>query len=290
MPSLALSNRRSASKGCPATSTRAANAATTSASPGRRSVCPTAASTSRRRIERPRTVTSVSESWWRVCARVAAAAERAGRKPEDVAIVAVSKTFPIAAIREAYELGVRVFGENRVQEALEKMPLLPDGIQWHLVGHLQTNKVRQAVGRFWLIHSVDSVHLAEEIERQAAKRTIDQRVLLEVNLADEPSKSGFSLMEVGDAISEVRQMPHVRLEGLMTIGPQVEEPEDSRWLFETLRELRDRLQAEHPELALTELSMGMTDDFEVAVEEGATLVRIGRAIFGERTVAQPTTG
>jgi PLP dependent protein len=225
---------------------------------------------------------SVSENWLRVRARVAAAAERAGRGPNEVTIVAVSKTFPGHIVREAYEAGVRVLGENRVQEALEKMPELPGDVEWHLVGHLQSNKARHAVGRFALIHSVDSVHLAQEIEKQAAKRDLKQRVLVQVNIADEETKFGFEPAQVTDAIGEMSGLEHLDIRGLMTIGPLAEKPEDVRWLFKELRGLRDRAQAGFPRLCLEELSMGMTGDFEVAIEEGATLIRVGRAIFGER--------
>jgi pyridoxal phosphate enzyme (YggS family) len=225
---------------------------------------------------------SVSENWSRLKARVGAAAERAGRRPEDVSVIAVSKTFPVNVVREAYESGVRVLGENRVQEALEKMPQLPQDIAWHLVGHLQSNKARQAVGRFALIHSIDSVHLAQEVDKQAAKRDLRQPVLLQVNIADEETKFGFEPGQLADAASEIGTLKHIQPRGLMTIGPLASTPEEVRWVFRQLRSVRDDLRARYPRLALEELSMGMTEDFEVAIEEGATLIRVGRAIFGER--------
>jgi PLP dependent protein len=225
---------------------------------------------------------SVSENWSRRRVRADAAAEQAGRRPEDVTILAVSKTFPAAVVREAYDDGLRAFGENYIQEALAKMEELPPDIEWHMVGHLQSNKARQAAGRFALIHSLDSVHLAEELDKQAAKRGARQKVLLQVNIADEDSKFGFEPAQVSEAAGEVAELGHLELRGLMTIGPQASKPEDIRWVFRELRGLRDKVQAQFPGLALGELSMGMTGDFETAIEEGATLIRVGRAIFGER--------
>ena len=231
---------------------------------------------------------SIAENWQRVRARVAAAAERAGRRPDDVTVLAVSSTFklvgrevtPVELAREAYHAGLRSFGENRVQEALAKMSELPPDIDWHLIGHLQSNKARQAVGQFSLIHSVDSVHLAQDIDKQAAKRSLRQAVLLQVNIADEETKFGLPPEAVLDTAAEVAQLEHIELRGLMTIGPIVNDPQEIRWLFAQLRELRDGAQARLPRLNLAELSMGMTGDFEVAIEEGATLIRVGRAIFG----------
>ena len=207
--------------------------------------------------------------------RVAAACLRAGRSPDEVTIVAVSKTFPPAAIASAMAAGIGDMGENRVQEAAAKISAL-GGVsprpRWHLVGHLQTNKVRNALGLFDIIHSVDSFHLAQAIS-QRAQRPVS--VLLEVNVAGEASKSGFSPGEVGSAAEAVARLPNLDLRGLMMIAPLVSDPEEVKPFFAGLRRLRDGLR-------LAELSMGMTDDFEVAIEEGATLVRTGRAIFGER--------
>jgi pyridoxal phosphate enzyme (YggS family) len=225
---------------------------------------------------------SVSESWSRLRARVDAAAERAGRRPEEVTIVAVSKTFPAEVVREAYDGGLRIFGENYIQEALEKIETLPADAEWHMVGHLQSNKAKLAAGRFALIHSVDSVHLAAELDKYAARAGIRQPVLLQVNIADEDSKFGFEPGQVPDAAAEVSELDHLELRGLMTIGPLAENPEDVRWVFKELRALRDKARAQLPALSLPELSMGMTGDFETAIEEGATLIRVGRAIFGDR--------
>ncbi|HEX6510895.1 MAG TPA: YggS family pyridoxal phosphate-dependent enzyme [Chloroflexota bacterium] len=225
---------------------------------------------------------SVSENWSRLRSRVDAAAERAGRRPEEVTIVAVSKTFPIDAVRDAYDAGLRLFGENYIQEAFAKIEALPPDVEWHMVGHLQSNKARQAAGRFSLIHSLDSLHLAEALDKQAAKRGVRQRVLLQVNIADEDSKFGFEPAQAPDAAAEVAELEHLEMRGLMTIGPLAGNPEDIRWVFRELRSLRDKVQAQLPGLDLRELSMGMTGDFEAAIEEGATLIRVGRAIFGER--------
>jgi PLP dependent protein len=225
---------------------------------------------------------SVSENWSRLRDKAAAAARRAGRNPEDVSILPVSKTFPASVVREAYDAGLRTFGENYVQEALAKMEELPDDIHWHMVGHLQSNKARQIAGRFALIHSLDSLHLAQELEKQSAKRGVAQAVLLQVNIADEGTKSGFEPAAVMDAAGEISELEHLEMRGLMTIGPLEAEPESVRWVFRELRQLRDKVQAQLPGVQLGELSMGMTGDFEVAIEEGATIIRVGRAIFGER--------
>ncbi len=194
----------------------------------------------------------------------------------------MAKTFPAHVVREAYDAGLRLFGENYIQEALAKMAELPDDIEWHMVGHLQSNKAKQAVGRFALIHSLDSVHLAQELDKQAGKRELRQPVLLQVNIADEDTKFGFEPAQVVDAAGEISELEHLEIRGLMTIGPLVHNPEDIRWVFRELRGLRDKVQTQFPELNMRELSMGMTGDFETAIEEGATIVRVGRAIFGER--------
>jgi PLP dependent protein len=225
---------------------------------------------------------SVSENWSRLRARADAAAQRAGRRPEEVTIVAVSKTFPAEVVDEAYDQGLRVFGENYIQEALAKIEHLPADAEWHLVGHLQSNKARQAAGRFSLIHSLDSVHLAAELDRHAARFNVKQPVLLQVNIADEDTKFGFQPAQVANAAGEIAELDHLEVRGLMTIGPLVHNPEDIRWVFRELSGLRGKVQAQFPGLSLAELSMGMTGDFETAIEEGATLIRVGRAIFGER--------
>jgi pyridoxal phosphate enzyme (YggS family) len=205
--------------------------------------------------------------------RVERAAERAGRSPAEVTIVAVSKGFPPSAIDEAMVAGITDVGENRVQEASAKIAELRGlPVTWHLVGHLQTNKAKTALELFDIIHSVDSLHLAEVLSHRAQGPL---PVLLEVNVTGEASKFGFPPNEVDAAAETIARLPRLDLRGLMTVAPFVSDPETIRPVFRELRRLRDAL-------GLVELSMGMTDDFEVAIEEGATLVRIGRAIFGER--------
>lgn len=217
--------------------------------------------------------------------RVAAACERAGRSPDEVTIVGVSKTFPAALVVEACRAGLTDIGENRVQEAAAKVPAveaLGSRPRWHLVGHLQTNKVKTALGLFDIIHSVDSVRLAEFISHQAASLPVRREeplpILLEVNAAGEASKFGLSPEETGRVLEQMARLPGLAVQGLMTVAPLVGDPEEVRPVFRELRRLRDALGLRH-------LSMGMTDDFEVAIEEGATIVRIGRAIFGPREPA-----
>lgn len=213
--------------------------------------------------------------------RIAAACARARRDPSGVRLIAVSKTVSADRVLELVRAGQSEFGENRVQEALEKMARVGPGVEWHLVGHLQRNKAKSAVGRFSLIHSVDDLELAAEIDRRAAALGIVQPVLVQANLAGEATKHGVGEEAVVPLAESVAALPHVSLRGLMIIPPATERPEDARPWFRRLRVLRDDLAARLGR-PLPELSMGMSDDFEVAVEEGATLVRVGRAIFGER--------
>jgi pyridoxal phosphate enzyme (YggS family) len=213
--------------------------------------------------------------------RIEQACLRADRDSESVRLVAVSKTFPAERVRELLRYEQRLFGENRVQEALAKIPAVGSGAVWHLIGPLQRNKARHAVGAFELIHGVDSLKLAAELDRRAAAAGVRQRILIQLNLADEGTKSGVGEAELWPLLDAVAEMRHLDLRGLMTIPPPVKQAEESRPWFVRLRGLRDRA-ARRLGRALPELSMGMTDDFEVAVEEGATLVRVGRAIFGER--------
>jgi len=207
--------------------------------------------------------------------RIAQAAQRVGRSPDEVTIVAVTKQVAPQAIEAAIKAGIRHIGENRVQEANEKIRLL-SALElyptWHMVGHLQTNKVKTAVEIFDIIHSIDSLRLAQLVSQRADKTL---PVLLQVNISGEETKSGFSVAELPKALDEVARLPRLEVKGLMTIAPLVQDAEEVRPIFRRLRELRDSLGLEH-------LSMGMSDDFEVAVEEGATMVRIGRAIFGKR--------
>ncbi len=207
--------------------------------------------------------------------RIVDACIKAGRSPQEITLVAVTKETDITAIKEAFELGVTDFGENRVQDAavkIEKLGYLKPSIKWHMIGHLQRNKARQAASSFDIVHSVDSVKLAGILDRQVASPL---PVLLQVNVSGESTKGGFTPDDVRAAYAEIQKMPNLILKGLMTIAPILDDAEQARPFFRKLRLLRDSMGLEH-------LSMGMTDDFEVAIEEGATLVRIGRAIFGQR--------
>jgi pyridoxal phosphate enzyme (YggS family) len=215
--------------------------------------------------------------------RIAAAARRVGRDPAGVRLVAVSKTVPVERLQEAVAAGQHLFGENYLQEAQPKMATLGAAARWHFVGHLQTKKAKGVVGLFELIHSVDRLKLAQALDQAAAKRGLVQDILLQVNLAGEASKSGAAPEDVADLLREIGKLPHLQVTGLMTMPPWFDDPERVRPYFRALRELRNRLEELHlSESGLPELSMGMTGDFEVAVEEGATLVRVGTAVFGER--------
>ena len=218
--------------------------------------------------------------------RIAEAAGRSGRDPNDVQLVAVTKSVAVYQIREALDAGLKVFGENRIQEAKEKVALLSSpSIQWHLVGHLQTNKSKLAVELFELIHSLDSVKLAASMDRHGAALRKQVRALIEVNLGGESDKSGLHETELLPLLQACRAYAHLTIEGLMAIPPFHRNPQDVRPHFRRLRLLRDRAADTHPEFRLRHLSMGMSNDFEVAIEEGATLVRIGTAIFGNRVEA-----
>jgi pyridoxal phosphate enzyme (YggS family) len=218
--------------------------------------------------------------------RIAAAARSAGRDPSSVRLVAVTKTFPIDAIREAFQAGHRDFGENRVQEALQKISASADlEIRWHLLGHLQTNKARKAASTFATIQSVDSIELLEKLDRAAAEAGTSPELLLQVDLAREATKFGAPPDDARRILDAAGKCRAARVTGLMTLPPVPDSPEDARPWFRQLRELRDRWQAEGvPGAMLRELSMGMSQDFEVGVEEGATIVRVGTAIFGSRHV------
>ncbi|MCI9143159.1 MAG: YggS family pyridoxal phosphate-dependent enzyme [Lachnospiraceae bacterium] len=208
---------------------------------------------------------------------------RAGRRPDEVTLIAVSKTKPVSSLREAYDAGVRDFGENKVQELLDKMPELPSDIRWHMIGHLQRNKVKYIVGKVALIHSVDSLRLAEEISREAVKKKTSTDILIEVNVAGEDSKYGVTVEEAPLLVEKIAALPAVRIRGLMTIAPFTEEPEQNRPYFHKLKQLS--VDIEHKNIDnvnMVFLSMGMTGDYSVAIEEGATCVRVGTGIFGER--------
>jgi pyridoxal phosphate enzyme (YggS family) len=215
------------------------------------------------------------------------ALQRAGRSSEEVTLIAVSKTHPAESVREVINAGHLLFGESRVQEARAKIPLLPSAARWHFIGHLQKNKIRQALPLFELIHSVDSLELAQSIDRIAKELGLHPRVLLEVNIAEEASKHGFARDSLRKIIGQMIVLERLQIEGLMTIAPYSAEPENSRSYFASLRELRDSL--EDTELiGLPTLSMGMSGDFGVAIEEGATMVRIGTSIFGRRSALKKT--
>lgn len=215
--------------------------------------------------------------------RIQAACDRAGRKREEVTLIAVSKTKPVETLQEAYDLGVRIFGENKVQELTAKYEALPKDIHWHMIGHLQTNKVKYIIDKAELIHSVDSLKLAETIEKEAAKHDLIADILVEVNVAEEESKFGMKMEEVIPFVETVSAFPHVRVRGLMTIAPFVEDPEENRSIFADLHKLYiDIKKKNHDNDTVSVLSMGMTNDYEVAIEEGATMVRVGTGIFGAR--------
>ena len=228
---------------------------------------------------------TVEDNLASVLGRIARAAEAAGRDPADVGLVAVSKTVPLSRVLEAYAVGQRCFGENRVQEAAEKLRAWPAELprpEWHLIGHLQTNKARLAAELFDLVHSVDTVRVLGALSRHASALGRELPVLLEVHLSEEPTKSGFAPEELTGVIEAAADLPAIRVEGLMTIAPRSATGQAARPYFRRLRELRDALGERYPDLRLRHLSMGMTADFEAAITEGATLVRLGRAIFGER--------
>ena len=208
---------------------------------------------------------------------------KAGRDPKEVTLVAVSKTKPVEMLQEAYDAGARVFGENKVQEIMDKYDRLPSDIQWHMIGHLQRNKVKYIIDKVAMIHSVDSVRLAQTIEQEAAKKDLCMPVLIEVNVAEEESKFGLTAEEVLPFLEEISSYQHIKVMGLMTIAPFVANPEENREVFQKLKKLSVDIAAKNiSNVNMSVLSMGMTNDYQVAVEEGATMVRVGTGIFGER--------
>lgn len=215
--------------------------------------------------------------------RVQEACRRANRAREEVTLIAVSKTKPVSMLKEIYDEGVYDFGENKVQELTEKFEQLPEDIRWHMIGHLQRNKVKYIIDKVELIHSVDSVRLAQTIEQEAAKKDVIVNILIEVNVAEEESKFGLKVDEVISMIEEIAKYPHIRIKGLMTIAPFVENPEENRPVFARLKKLSvDIANKNIDNVFVSILSMGMTNDYEVAIEEGATMIRVGTGIFGER--------
>lgn len=225
----------------------------------------------------------ISENLSRVREKIKAAAILAGREPGSVTLIAVSKTKPPSMIDEAYACGCRDFGENKVQELCDKYEALPKDIRWHLIGHLQRNKVKYVVGKTFLIHSVDSLRLAQELEREAEKRRTDVDILIEVNMAGEASKFGAAPGEAENLVREIAKFPHLHIKGLMTIAPIVENPSDNAVHFDNLRQLSVDIERKNIDnVSMSVLSMGMTGDYEQAVRSGAVYVRVGTGIFGER--------
>ena len=219
--------------------------------------------------------------------RVVAAALRAGRTRETIRLMAVSKTVNPEQIRQAVDAGIRLLGENYVQEAREKIPVIGHDVEWHMIGHLQTNKVKYVVHLFDWIHSVDRLELARELDKRAGLANRKFNILIEVNVSGEASKNGARPASVLELTRDISVLPNLSIQGLMTMPPYSDLPEDSRPYFVALRKLRDEIaSADIPGVSMKELSMGMTDDFEVAIEEGATIIRVGRAIFGERIYQQ----
>lgn len=212
--------------------------------------------------------------------------EKVGRAKDDVTLIAVSKTKPASDIQTLYDYGVRDFGENKVQELTSKYEELPKDIRWHLIGHLQTNKVKYIVDKVYLIHSVDSVKLAMEIEKEAAKKDIIVNILVQVNVANEDTKFGLDNSEVTNIVEEIAKLPHIRIKGLMTIAPFVDDGEENRKYFNELKELSVDIKAKNIDnVCMDMLSMGMSGDYTTAIEEGATHVRVGTSIFGVRNYA-----
>jgi PLP dependent protein len=226
---------------------------------------------------------TVADNLSAVKERIAKAAARAGRDPQGITLVAVTKTMPVGRIREAIEAGQQVFGENRVQEAQAKVEELGRQVHWHLIGHLQRNKVKFACALFDVIESVDSLPLAQDIDARAARHGVVMPILIQVNIGDETTKSGVAASQALELVQQTATLPHVSINGLMCVPPAVEMAEHARPHFVALRTLAEQIaQARIPRVAMSELSMGMSHDFEVAIEEGATMVRVGAAIFGPR--------
>ena len=214
------------------------------------------------------------------------ACDRAGRDRQEVTLIAVSKTKPVEMLQEIYDEGIRVFGENKVQELLDKYEVLPEDIKWQMIGHLQRNKVKYIIDKVDLIHSVDSIRLAESIDKEAEKKGVIVNILIEVNVAKEDTKFGLMPEEVDDFIEQIKKLEHICVKGLMTIAPFVSDPEENRPIFARLRELSVDIGKKNVDnINMSVLSMGMTNDYQVAIEEGATMVRVGTGIFGARNYA-----
>lgn len=225
----------------------------------------------------------IAENMKVVQKKIETACEKSGRSKEEVTLIAVSKTKPVSMLQEAYDTGCRDFGENKVQELVDKYEQLPKDIRWHMIGHLQRNKVKYIVDKVYMIHSVDSLRLAEEISKEAVKKGVTVSILLEVNVAQEETKFGASAQDVAALAEEIAKLPNIVIKGLMTIAPNVLNAEENREVFRKLKQIAvDITQKNIDNINMGELSMGMTGDYEVAVMEGATYVRVGTGIFGER--------
>ena len=225
----------------------------------------------------------IREQFNNVQSRINNACQKASRNTDEVTLIAVSKTKPIEMLKEAYEAGARDFGENKVQELVDKIPQMPQDIRWHMIGHLQRNKVKYIVDKVYMIHSVDSLRLAEEISKEAVKHNVTVKILIEVNVAQEDSKFGLALENTEELLLQIKDLPGISVQGLMTIAPYVDDPEDNREVFRKLKQLSVDIKAKNIDnINMNVLSMGMTGDYTVAVEEGATFVRVGTGIFGER--------
>ncbi|MCI8312671.1 MAG: YggS family pyridoxal phosphate-dependent enzyme [Lachnospiraceae bacterium] len=228
----------------------------------------------------------IRENYQAVEQKVCEACKRSKRAREEVTLIAVSKTKPVSMIQEAIKAGATVFGENKVQELCEKYEELPKHLHWHMIGHLQRNKVKYIVDKAELIHSVDSLRLAQEINKEAIKKELTVNILVEVNVAEEESKFGVGVEETEDLIREIAKLSNIKVQGLMTIAPYVENPEENRGVFRTLKKLAVDIKMKNIDnVRMDVLSMGMTGDYQVAIEEGATMVRVGTGIFGERNYA-----
>jgi len=224
----------------------------------------------------------IAENLRQVQATIAACCDRVGRNPSEVQIVAVTKYVSLETTRSALEAGIRHIGESRTQDAVPKWEALgAEAATWHFIGHLQTNKVRDMIGRFTYVHSLDRLSLAKELNKRGAQQDIVTRCMVQVNISGEETKHGLNSQDVPDFLMILRDMPHIEVSGFMTMAPYVEDPEETRWIFRKLRELRDRMKEKYPELPLEHLSMGMSNDYHIAVEEGATFIRFGSTLVGD---------
>lgn len=225
----------------------------------------------------------VKENYLSIKENVANIARKSNRDESDVTLIAVSKTKPIELLKEAYEAGARDFGENHVQEIVDKYPQMPNDVRWHMIGHLQTNKVKYIVDKVYMIHSVDSYKLAKEISKQALKFNVDVNILIEVNVGEEETKFGLNTSEVEELVRLISELPNIKIRGLMTVAPYVDDAEKNRSIFSALKQLSVDIASKNIDnVNMDCLSMGMSGDYEVAISEGATFVRVGTSIFGSR--------